>query len=302
MLCAEYLSVTIGYSAGFCLLICCGHILFGGALSKSAGYPFGKKRKRGRSFVRSAAIIAAYVHIDFKEELKMKKWVKVLICVLAILLVTVSALAIWQRNNISAVFKMLTSDKEQIAQEMNENKEQLEKELQEKYPSVIDDITAEQEEKILRGELTVEEVVAEINKKYEERRAEQQSAIGSANSSSGNNAAVDRLIGDKVIEIYSLKAYYLGQLGQLEAAVKSDYSALPENKRNIIGKKELVSKYMGRATSLMSQCDSRVESVLSELKSGLESYGADTSIIKRIRSAYENEKALKKAYYMSLVK
>lgn len=252
--------------------------------------------------MRSAAIIAAYVHIDFKEELKMKKWVKVLICVLAILLVTVSALAIWQRNNISAVFKMLTSDKEQIAQEMNENKEQLEKELQEKYPSVIDDITAEQEEKILRGELTVEEVVAEINKKYEERRAEQQSAIGSANSSSGNNAAVDRLIGDKVIEIYSLKAYYLGQLGQLEAAVKSDYSALPENKRNIIGKKELVSKYMGRATSLMSQCDSRVESVLSELKSGLESYGADTSIIKRIRSAYENEKALKKAYYMSLVK
>ena len=294
--------MTIGYSAGFCLLIYCGHILFGGALSKSADYPFGKKRKRGRSFVRSAAIIAAYVHIDFKEELKMKKWVKVLICVLAILLVTVSALAIWQRNNISAVFKMLTSDKEQIAQEMNENKEQLEKELQEKYPSVIDDITAEQEEKILRGELTVEEVVAEINKKYEERRAEQQSAIGSANSSSGNNAAVDRLIGDKVIEIYSLKAYYLGQLGQLEAAVKSDYSALPENKRNIIGKKELVSKYMGRATSLMSQCDSRVESVLSELKSGLESYGADTSIIKRIRSAYENEKALKKAYYMSLVK
>ena len=232
----------------------------------------------------------------------MKKWVKVLICVLAILLVTVSALAIWQRNNISAVFKMLTSDKEQIAQEMNENKEQLEKELQEKYPSVIDDITAEQEEKILRGELTVEEVVAEINKKYEERRAEQQSSAGSSNSSSGNNAAVDKLIGDKVIEIYSLKAYYLGQLGQLEAAVKSDYSALPESKRNIVGKKELVSKYMGRATSLMSQCDSRVESVLSELKSGLDSYGADTSIIKRIRSAYENEKALKKAYYMSLVK
>ena len=114
----------------------------------------------------------------------MKKWVKVLICVLAILLVTVSALAIWQRNNISAVFKMLTIDKEQIAQEMNENKEQLEKELQEKYPSVIDDITAEQEEKILRGELTVEEVVAEINKKYEERRAEQQSSANSASSSS----------------------------------------------------------------------------------------------------------------------
>lgn len=234
---------------------------------------------------------------------KMKKWVKVLICVLAILLVTVSALAIWQRNNISAVFKMLTIDKEQIAQEMNENKEQLEKELQEKYPSVIDDITAEQEEKILRGELTVEEVVAEINKKYEERRAEQQSSANSAISSSGNNAAaVDKLIGDKVIEIYSLKAYYLGQLGQLEAAVKSDYTALPESKRNIVGKKELVSKYMGRATSLMSQCDSRVESVLSELKSGLDSYGADTSIIKRIRSAYENEKTLKKAYYMSLVK
>lgn len=234
----------------------------------------------------------------------MKKRTKLLLIVLAVLIAAVGAAAVWQRNNILAVYKLMTGDKEDIAQEMNEGKEELQKELQEKYASVIDDITAEQEEKILSGELTVEEVIEEIKKKYETRLEEQGlSEYAAASEASGDNAAaVDKLIGDKVIEIYSLKAYYLGQLGQLEAAVKNDYSALPENKRNLVGKKELVSKYMGRATSLMNQCDAKVESVLSELKSGLERYKADTSIIKRIRSAYENEKALKKAYYMSLVK
>ncbi len=236
----------------------------------------------------------------------MKKRTKVLIVAAAVFVLAVGTAAVWQRNNIIAVYKMMTGDKDEIVREMNEGKEELQKELQEKYASVIEDITAEQEEKILSGELTVEEVIEELKKKYETRIADQGTTVYGGDSASNavddNTAAIDKLIGDKVIEIYSLKAYYLGQLGQLEAAVKNDYSALPENKRNLVGKKELVAKYMGRATSLMNQCDAKVEKVLSELKSGLDGYKADTSIIKRIRSAYENEKALKKAYYMSLVK
>lgn len=61
-----------------------------------------------------------------------------------------------------------------------------------------------------------------------------------------------------------------------------------------------MSKYLKTAATLESEADSKVESLLSELKSKLVSLGADTSIISTMRDSYENEKRLKKSYYLSL--
>ena len=56
------------------------------------------------------------------------------------------------------------------------------------------------------------------------------------------------------------------------------------------------------SNSLMSQCDGRVATLLGELESELRAAGGDLSIITTIKNAYENEKNLKKAYYMSKLK
>ena len=58
---------------------------------------------------------------------------------------------------------------------------------------------------------------------------------------------------------------------------------------------------MGKAMGLLEQCDAKVETLLSELKTELKTHNADTSIINKIRAAYENEKKLKKAYYIKLM-
>ena len=76
---------------------------------------------------------------------------------------------------------------------------------------------------------------------------------------------------------------------------------MPEEKRNLVGKQELVTKYMGTALSLMNQCDAQVNELLSGLEKSLKKLNGDTAIIKTIRDAYENEKALKKAYYLKLL-
>lgn len=225
----------------------------------------------------------------------MKKRTKILLGVVLTVLIAISALGIWQRNNISAVIKSVSKTEEEIANELDSSKKQLENELSEKYGTVVSDFTAEEERRIMKGELSIEEAKNELDKRYEEKKNSSTATL------SKNNAEVDKLIGDKAIEMYSLKAYYLGQLGQIEASVKKEYLAFPKEKQNLVGKQELVSKYMGMALSLMNQCDTQVNELLADLEKSLKKLNSDTSIIKTIRDAYENEKALKKAYYLKLM-
>lgn len=225
----------------------------------------------------------------------MKKRTKILLGIVLTILVAVVVIGIWQRNNIAAVVKSVSKSQEEIAGELNSSKKQLENELSEKYTTIVSDFTAEEERQIMKGELSIEEVKNRLDRKYEEKK-NSSSAVTSPQS-----AEVDKLIGDKVIELYSLKAYYLGQLGQIEASVKKDYIAMPQEKRNLVGKQELATKYMGTALSLMNQCDAQVNELLSGLEKSLKKLNGDTAIIKTIRDAYENEKALKKAYYLKLL-
>lgn len=234
----------------------------------------------------------------------MKVFKRAVLILLAVLVVGLTGVAVWQRNNISALIKSATSTDEELANKLNESKQNLETDLKEKYPSIVSDFTAEEERLIMKGELSLDAAVEKLNNEYSAVRGNN-SAKADTKTDKKPNAEVDEkadeLIGDKVIELYSLKAYYLGQLGQLEATVRREYSALPESKRNLIGKKELAARHIGTANGLLSQCDAKVSELLSSLQSDLRALGADTSIIKTIRDAYENEKALKKAYYLKMM-
>ena len=227
----------------------------------------------------------------------MKKKTKVLLFFLSILIL-IFWVGVWQWNNIVAVYKTVTTSREQLEQEIDLNKQTLEEELTQKYSTIVSDFSAEEEKKLLKGEISVEKAVENLNKRYEKKKNEKTQLVQSNNI---NAEKIDELIGDKVIELYSLKAYYLGQLGQMEATVKSEYAAMPTGKKNLVGKKELVSKHMGVALGLMNQCDAKVEELVSELETELKKLGGDTAIIKTIKDAYENEKALKKAQYLKLL-
>ena len=220
----------------------------------------------------------------------MKKRNVIILTIFIIIILAITVMAIYQRNNISAVITSVSKTEEEIAKELDNSKKQLATELEEKYSTVVSDLTADEEKQIMKGELSVEEAVENINKKYEEKK-----------TNNNNGSKVDELIGDKVIELYSLKAYYLGQLGQMEATVKREYSALPKEKKNLLGIKEIANKHMGTAMSLLNQCDKQVNDLISQLEKELKSLKADTSILKTIRDTYENEKALKKAYYLKIL-
>ncbi len=220
----------------------------------------------------------------------MKKRTIILFVIVAIILLLISIFVFYQRNNISAIVTTVSKTEEEIAVELDNSKKQLQEELKDKYSTEVSDLTAEEEKKIMKGELSVEQAVEKLNKSYSEKK-----------NTNSNSSKVDKLIGDKVIELYSLKAYYLGQLGQMEATVKRDYAALPDEKKNLMGIKEIANKHMGTAMSLLNQCDKQVADLIAQLEKDLKNLKADTSILKTIRDTYEQEKALKKAYYLKML-
>ncbi len=243
----------------------------------------------------------------WKKVKGMRKAKKVVFFILFVLVIALCIVGIWQRNNISAVIKTISKTDVELAQELDNTKKELEEDLKEHVPVIVSDFTAEEEKKIMTGEMTVEEAVSKLNERYEETVKKNEGVTNPDNVLSGENKdksknkAAEKLISEKIVELYSLKAYYLGQLGQMEAAVKRDYIALPDSKKTLIGKTELVEKYMGVATSLLNQCDTKVAALLKELEKEIKAVGGDTSVIKTILASYENEKAVKKAYYLKLL-
>jgi hypothetical protein len=100
--------------------------------------------------------------------------------------------------------------------------------------------------------------------------------------------------------MYTLKAYYLGELGSFESELKAQYKDKYGNKKSAGAVADVIQSNMTKAAAMESECDSKVEEVLSNMRSELEAIGASTDIVSVAEDSYVNEKALRKSYYLSL--
>ena len=116
----------------------------------------------------------------------MKTWKKILLAVLAALVLLVGGLCVWQWDNIQAVYAFLTKDSAQIAQELEQKRE-------EHHQAIADIVgglevqapTAQQGDAILSGAMTPEQVKEELGitaqlEKTEPARDPQAGAEGAA--------------------------------------------------------------------------------------------------------------------------
>lgn len=234
-----------------------------------------------------------------KKAKKMKLWKKIVLIVLCVILALLAAFSVWQWNNIKAVYYYMRAEtSEDLAKEIERNKKEREEIVSEYIDGRVRDFTAEEEEKIMSGELSVEEATEIIKKDFIESKTQQSTEASKKNDT---DAKIDEFIADNIIKLYSYKAYYLGQLGQIEKSAIADYTALPQSERGLVGKQSIVDKYIGTANALLTECDEKVHKIMDTLSKKLDENNMDKSIIDKIDSSYEEEKALKKAYYMSLL-
>lgn len=230
---------------------------------------------------------------------KKKIWKRVVLVTLCVVLIAVAAVTVWQWNNIKALYYFAAvGSSEEIAKEIDKNKKDREQIVSEYIEGTVRDFTEEEEKKIVSGEISVEEATEIIRQEFKESVKPSQTTTASQNT----KAEIDEFIAENIIQLYSYKAYYLGQLGQIEKSAISDYKALSPKDRTLVSKQSIVDKYIGTANALLVDCDAKVNTITDKLEKKLSQNKMDTSIVGKIKSSYEEEKALKKAYYMSLIK
>ena len=101
-----------------------------------------------------------------------------------------------------------------------------------------------------------------------------------------------------ILRLYELKSEYLGKAEALIQKAKDEFYALPQEEWTTDNRTRIILKHSKDAYSALAQCDSEVDKICNDLEKYLKDNNADTSIVNEIKKAYEEEKTLKKAFYM----
>ena len=144
----------------------------------------------------------------------IKKWCKILICILLVLILAVGGLYLWQRENINALIKVLTTDSETIAQELEQTREAHLKELEEAAQITVHvaPVTKQQSEDLLDGKVTVQEV---------------QDQMGFDPGAAESVSTKEDILNQCIAELYAYKAEVMGTLGGIKQSMLEQWKSLP---------------------------------------------------------------------------
>ena len=98
-------------------------------------------------------------------------------------------------------------------------------------------------------------------------------------------------------ELYGLQNEFTARA---EATIRQGagyYESLKAHPQDPVARSKTIAHFTPIVRAMESECDTKVEKVISTLKSELQKIGENTEIIASIRATYANEKQLKLSYY-----
>lgn len=214
--------------------------------------------------------------------------------ILIVIGIALCAVIIYQLPNIKALLNWQLYSQEELEQKITTSKNELDEELAQYIDTPINDLTIEQEKELLNGQLTYEEAVNIINDNAN-------APSPSPSPKTADEAAIAAAVKTCAGKLYALKAAYLSKLGSLEKQAYTEFLALPASEQNTSNKTKILSRKLEDAAAYESQCDASVDKILSDLSAELQTYHGDLQIVSILKKAYDEEKVLKKSYYLSLM-
>ena len=121
-----------------------------------------------------------------------------------------------------------------------------------------------------------------------------------AGESTASEDAMSEEVAACIAKLYVLKSRFTGELGSLEKTITETYEALPKEEQVPASRKSIAGQYIKQVSRMELDCDAQVDAALAELRETLTAQGQDTAVVETLRQAYENEKSLKKAYYLDV--
>ena len=222
----------------------------------------------------------------------MKKFLKTLLVIILILVIVLAGILLWQRKNIESILMGVSQNSEQIEQKRNENQETLVGDVNDYMDTPAREMTDEEIGQIERGETTAAEVYQKI---FEEKNKETENTI--PEQAVANAKDKDRIISQYMSDLYRLQNEYTAKAEATIAQGASYYESIKKHPQDAAARASTITKFTSVVRNLEKECDSKVESVIKNMRADLTAIGADTSIIESVRATYANEKQLKLSYY-----
>lgn len=252
----------------------------------------------------------------------MKKAGKIALAVVGVVLVAGAITVAVQWNNIKALSYMMTMDTGTLSQRAEENRKTLDKAMED-YQIPAYTFSEEEMAQLASGELSEEEAASRLlgqsgsgetgtteepapsqsqapseNPSASQAPSASQSAAPSQSASqSGDNATqeAEAELRQLVATMYVLQATYEGKLEAIVQEAIDEYTAgehTSENRTKIV-----YSKY-DALTKLEKECDQKVADIVARMRELLKATGQSESLADEVQKTYEEEKSLKKAYYI----
>ena len=228
------------------------------------------------------------------------------LCVLLALAAVIGGICCWQRNNLRALGMSLRLSQDELSGEMDRQRERTEEASRQAGVNVRA-LTDEEKEALRGSEVSREELIDRIADGAQP--AADESAAGETAAPSpapepqeqeDGEAALRGQLARQIAEIYVMEAEYTDWLAQANQAAIDEFTALPESEQTTANKYSIGMKYLSAALEQEKECDARMKAAEDSVRSLLTQLGEDTSLADEIHAAYLEEKAAKKAYYLSL--
>ena len=213
----------------------------------------------------------------------MKIFGRILLIILAVIILTVGGLCIWQWDNINSLITAVRLNDDEISEKLGNVTEKLSGEMTE--VGLVRELTEEEIAKIKSGEMSSEEAVGKLTDEK-------------VSSKTSKNAQRENIINKYVAQLYVLEAQYEGELSAFVDMLHAEFYAYPKEERNTLLRDTVIASHIGELSQMEATCDGKVKKLLDNLTSELKAMGADTSIVKTLTQTYTNKKNLKKAQYM----
>ena len=248
----------------------------------------------------------------------MKRRKRIWIYVLLILLAALAAVVIWQRQNIRAVYTVVTADKEAIARDL-EAKDSEKQALLDRYDVSVTLPTMEQREQVIKGKLSADELKqqmglqpageAETGKTGKTGKpggtgkppaaAPQTQAPAVPEAPDDPAAKAAALVEDCIRSLCDLQVDMLAQLGSYRQDALNEWNALSKEERTESRKMQIALEGLDRCEALEKESDAKVHALLDACRGELTALGASTDVLDELWDSYSAEKQSTKTYFLS---
>ena len=243
---------------------------------------------------------------------KKQNRVRVLGVVLGLTVVLCSGVLYTQRGNIQALRYATTASKSEIDTMIDEQDERIASALDNAPDALKDKINQDNIDKIVEEQKKNQPDVTQPTVKPDISVVQPEPATPEPTNPEPTKSELEQPSQEEldaardaekievlVAELYVMKDYYIDKLDALEKSAIARVMAMPAKDRNKDNLFDMGMEYLREGTSLERKADEDVKAIVDQVDALVKAHGGDGSLAKEIYAAYENEKTLKKAQYIS---